>query len=111
MANKIIVHSQFERDFKKLSKKYPSFPQDVRELVNELKRDSQLGTSLGRNLRKIRLRIKSKGSGKSGGARVITYVVIVEETVYLLSAYDKSEQVDISASDLKRLAADIERGL
>ena len=51
--------------------------------------------------------IKSKGKGKSGGARVITYFKIVAETVYLISIYDKSEQSDISDSELGKLLDEI----
>lgn len=58
---------------------------------------------LGNNWYKIRLSIQSKGKGKSGGARIITNIVIENETVYLLSIHDKSEQSDISDKDLKEL--------
>ncbi|MCL4165465.1 UNVERIFIED_CONTAM: hypothetical protein GTU68_000936 [Idotea baltica] len=47
--------------------------------------------------------IQSKGKGKSGGARVITYILVSEETVYLLSIYDKSELDNISDKELKDL--------
>ncbi|WP_342664405.1 type II toxin-antitoxin system RelE/ParE family toxin [Spirosoma luteum] len=50
-----------------------------------------------------KLGIKSKGKGKQGGARVITCVKIIAETVYLVSIYDKSEQSDISDSELDTL--------
>lgn len=56
---------------------------------------------------KIRVGIKSKGVGKRGGARVITCVKVVAETVYLVSIYDKSEQSDISSSELDRLLAEL----
>jgi hypothetical protein len=59
------------------------------------------GTPLGQDCYKIRLAIKSKKKGKSGGARVITLVKIVQETVFLLSIYDKSEKDDISEKDLE----------
>jgi hypothetical protein len=52
---------------------------------------------------KIRLAIKSKGKGKSGGARVITYYYIVKNTVYLLAIYDKSNQTNISDKELAEL--------
>ncbi|MBW1619816.1 type II toxin-antitoxin system RelE/ParE family toxin, partial [Empedobacter falsenii] len=52
---------------------------------------------------KIRLAIKSKGKGKSGGARVITHLFIENETIYLLSLYDKSEQNSISDKEIKDL--------
>ena len=59
------------------------------------------------NCYKIRLAIKSKGKGKSGGARVITTVFVDEETVYLLDIYDKSEQSSISRAGLLTLLKDL----
>lgn len=61
------------------------------------------GISLGQDCFKIRLAIKSKGKGKSGGARLITCVKIVQETAYLLTIFDKSEQENISNKDLNEL--------
>jgi hypothetical protein len=58
---------------------------------------------LGRDCYKIRIAIASKGKGKSGGARVITCVVVMEKEVYLLYIYDKSEQSDISDKELLQL--------
>lgn len=60
-----------------------------------------IGTPLGNECYKIRLAIRSKGQGKSGGARVITHVWVSETTVFLLSIYDKSEAETISDKDLK----------
>lgn len=62
-----------------------------------------LGTSLGNNCYKIRLAIASKGKGKSGGARVITHFYVENNTVFLLSIYDKSEQENIPDSNIKAL--------
>ena len=45
--------------------------------------------------------ISSKGKGKSGGARVITYVQIVNETIFLVAIYDKSEVENISEMDIQ----------
>ncbi len=61
------------------------------------------GTDLGNGCYKIRLAIVSKGKGKSGGARVITFCVREKESLYLLSIYDKSEQEDITDKELKAL--------
>jgi mRNA-degrading endonuclease RelE of RelBE toxin-antitoxin system len=47
--------------------------------------------------------IASKGKGKSGGARVITYIYIQEKTVYLLSIYDKSDHTSISDAVIRDL--------
>jgi hypothetical protein len=51
--------------------------------------------------------ITSKGKGKSKGARVITYVIAPGETLFLLSIYDKSEQVDISDKEISDLIKSI----
>ncbi|WP_317168176.1 type II toxin-antitoxin system RelE/ParE family toxin [Algoriphagus iocasae] len=65
------------------------------------------GTPLGKNCFKIRMIISSKRKGKSGGARVITFVKITETTVYLLSVYDKSDKETIKDSELKELLSQI----
>jgi len=63
---------------------------------------------LGNNIYKIRLSIVSKGRGKSGGARVMSFVQVFEETVLLFSIYDKGEKSSISDAEIKSL---IEKGL
>ncbi|HLA96058.1 MAG TPA: type II toxin-antitoxin system RelE/ParE family toxin [Pyrinomonadaceae bacterium] len=109
MRNRVILHRSFARSAKKLAKRYHSFTCDLTELIRELKVDPTLGVSLGGNLRKIRLSIKSKGKGKSGGARVITYLVVVEETIYLLAVYDKSDMENIPDEDLKALVDELKK--
>lgn len=57
-------------------------------------------------MRKIRMSVSSKGKGKSGGARIITFNVIasIDKTeVNLLYIYDKSDMESISKEELKRL--------
>jgi len=73
-----------------------------------LEANPKQGTALGHECYKIRLSISSKGKGKSGGARVITYVLFAEKTVYLLAIYDKSEQDSISAKELRELLKNID---
>lgn len=75
-------------------------------MLEELEANPNLGTDLGGGLRKIRMSIASKGRGKSDGARVITFSVIisVEETeVNLLTIYDKSERESISRAEIEHL--------
>jgi mRNA-degrading endonuclease RelE of RelBE toxin-antitoxin system len=103
MSYKVKTISVFERQAKRLIKKYHSLQKELLALIQELKEDPEQGTSLGNNCYKIRLSISSKGKGKSGGARIITNIVISDETVYLLSIYDKSEQGDISNKELQEL--------
>jgi len=68
------------------------------------------GTPIGNNCYKIRLAISSKGKGKSGGARVITYLYIQTGTVYLLTLYDKSEKADLKPNELKEMIQGLEFG-
>ena len=72
-------------------------------LIQALKKDPQQGTPIGKNCFKIRIAISSKGRGKSGGARIITNFVVDENTVFLISIYDKSEKEDMSDKELNEL--------
>lgn len=103
MSYKIIPTSQFEKELKRLFKKYPSIKSDLFELVSQLKENPNLGTPLLKNCYKIRIAITSKGKGKSGGGRLITHVRIVKEEVHLLTIYDKSDQANISDSAINEL--------
>jgi hypothetical protein len=51
--------------------------------------------------------ISSKNKGKSGGARVITYVRIVDENIYLISIYDKSGIDTITDDELQSRIKDL----
>jgi mRNA-degrading endonuclease RelE of RelBE toxin-antitoxin system len=93
----------FERQAKKLSKKYASLKSELLALVHKLKENPDQGTAIGKSCYKIRLAIKSKGKGKSGGARLITNFVVTNETVYLLSIYDKSDKENLSDKELDEL--------
>jgi hypothetical protein len=103
MNYKVLTIPPFDKQFKRLVKKYPSLKPELSHLIKELKAEPSRGISLGNDCYKIRLAIASKGKGKSGGARVITYFVIAESSVFLLSIYDKSQQSDIEDKELLRL--------
>jgi mRNA-degrading endonuclease RelE of RelBE toxin-antitoxin system len=95
--------SVFERQAKRLVKKFPSLKIEIQELIKELKEEPEKGTSIGNNCNKIRLGIASKGKGKSGGARVIVHVVFKDGIVYLLSIYDKSELENLTDNEILEL--------
>ncbi|MCY7311938.1 MAG: type II toxin-antitoxin system RelE/ParE family toxin [Chitinophagaceae bacterium] len=103
MSYDIIPLPFFERQLKRLVKKYPSIRQEYATLIALLENDPEQGTALGNDCYKIRLAIASKGKGKSGGARIVTLVVHNNESVYLLSIYDKSEQENITDKELQAL--------
>jgi mRNA-degrading endonuclease RelE of RelBE toxin-antitoxin system len=93
----------FEKQTKRLLKKYPSLKVELLQLVQSLKQNPEQGTSIGKSCFKIRIAIASKGKGKRGGSRVITNFVITDDTVYLLSIYDKSEKDNLSDKELEEL--------
>jgi hypothetical protein len=93
----------FDKQAKRLAKKYPSFKSDLAMLFESLANDPTQGAPLGNNFYKVRLPIESKQKGKSGGARVITYVKVTAETVFLASIYDKSERSTISDKELQQI--------
>ncbi len=69
------------------------------------------GTELSPGIRKIRMAITSKGRGKSGGARIITYTIITTESegrVYLMNAYDKSDFSSVELSIIKDMIRHLE---
>ncbi len=107
MSYSILYTPEFEKQLKRLCKKHKSLPKDLSALVAELKTNPESGTPLGHNCYKIRLAISSKGKGKSGGARVITFVILTEKEIYLMSIYDKSEQASISDKDISVLRKQI----
>ena len=103
MSYKISSIPLFDKQVKRLVKKYPSLKNDLAEFAESLTNKPEQGKALGNNFFKIRLAIASKGKGKSGGARVITYLKIVETTVYMASIYDKSEKATITAKELEQI--------
>ena len=96
----------FDRDIKRLSKKYRSLPDDLEVFKKELLENPTMGDDLGNQMRKMRMAIASKGKGKSGGARVITCTILVDvenTKIYLLTIYDKNEQQSISKQTIAYL--------
>ncbi len=90
---------EFLRQAKRLSKRYRSLADDIDTLQHELKKNPEIGVSLGGGKRKIRIGVQSKGRGKRGGLRVITLNIVIETTntcVNLLTIYDKKEIQNVS---------------
>jgi mRNA-degrading endonuclease RelE of RelBE toxin-antitoxin system len=93
---------RFEKDVKKLCKRFPKLKEDLTQLIVELKNNPTIGTHLGNNVYKIRLQNSSISSGKSGGFRVISYY-FVEDTLYLVTMYSKSDRENILDNELKKI--------
>jgi mRNA-degrading endonuclease RelE of RelBE toxin-antitoxin system len=103
MNYSIEVSDKFEKDLKRLSKKFPSLKKEYAELISSLKENPFQGNQLANGCYKIRIAIASKGKGKSGGARVITHVFVSGKVVYLLTIFDKSEHESISEKDIQNI--------
>jgi len=103
MNFKIYPTPEFKKQFKRLYKKYPSLKDDLTNLIQTLRQKPESGIYLGFNLYKIRLAISSKGKGKSGGARIITYLVTEHKEIYLVYIYDKSQLENITKEQLAAL--------
>ncbi len=108
------ITKSFSSAAKPLLKKYHSLSKDLLNLEKELIATPRIGTSLGQDVYKIRLKISSKGKGKSGGARIISFVETMligvtekisdeEIMVNLLTIYDKADVENISDKELKEL--------
>jgi len=93
----------FRKEVKRLTKKYPSLKTELAELFTELEENPTTGTPLGNDIYKIRLAIASKNKGKSGGARVLSFVKVTQTTVLLFSIYNKGGIDNITDKEIKEL--------
>ena len=93
---------RFEKDVKKLKKKFPKIKTDLIELTNNLLVNPELGIHLGESIFKIRIPNSSIPTGKSGGFRIIIYYK-VNDTLYLVTMYSKTEQDNILTEKLRKI--------
>ena len=61
MSYKIVTLVPFEKELKRLAKKYPSLKDEYQNLLQALKNRPDLGIHIGNNCYKIRIAIASKG--------------------------------------------------
>jgi len=107
MKTEVVTTANFRRVAKSLLKKYPSLRAELVRLEAALLANPTFGSPLGNQTFKIRVAIRSKGKGKSGGARVFTFLeaeaLVEQTTVFLLTIYDKSEMDSITAREIESL--------
>jgi len=106
MSYKVELSANFKKEAKKLIKKYPSLKQELADLFDELAKNPIMGTDMGNNIYKIRLAIASKNKGKSGGARVMSFVKVTGIQVLLFSIYNKGDKDSISDNEIDDLLKD-----
>ena len=107
MSYKVELTNNFKKEAKRLVKKYISLKSEITDLITQLEVNPILGTPIGNDIYKIRVSIASKGKGKSGGARVMSFVKITETTVILFSIYNKGEKDTITDKEIKELIKDL----
>ena len=104
--NTFIPTPTFEKSYKRLKKKYHSLKADLEEFKKEYNKNPDIGDDLGGGFRKIRIAIKSKNRGKSGGARIISYEMYIKadnKAVILVEMYDKSEVSTLLSSEYETI--------
>ena len=107
MNYKVLSIPPFDKQLKRLVKKYPSLKQEFGTLLDSLEQNPEQGVPLGNYCFKIRLSIASKGKGKRRVGRVITNIVVSDKTVFLISIYDKSEKDNLTDGELQDLLSKI----
>lgn len=105
MNYKVIPTPEFIKNLKTLQKKYKNIKDDILKLANELEQNPTMGTELGNNTFKIRIKNSDNNKGKSAGYRVITYCINDQKEISLVTIYSKSEKENILELELKELIA------
>lgn len=109
MTFDIITTPNFEKAFKVWAKRHRSLAQDLLDFTKSLEQNPFQGDELTSGIRKIRMAIKSKGHGKSGGARVITFTALSSEadgSVFLIDIYDKSDYSTVDVDVIRKIAGE-----
>ncbi len=104
----IEVLPRFERELKRLAKRYKKIAADLAVFKETILENPTLGTALGNNCYKVRIPNSSIPVGKSGGFRVITLVKIEKDSIILLTIYSKTEKENISEDELRVILQEIQ---
>ena len=106
MENRIVTLPIFDTRYKRFSKKFPSLNRELLELKKILLENPKSGVLITENTYKIRLASSDKNYGKSGGFRIITYLIDEKEDgveINLMLIYDKSEESSITKSEIIKI--------
>lgn len=109
MPTRVNALPLFEKSVKQLRKKFPAIDDIVNELVNQIEADERPGDKIpnvGYDVYKVRLKNPDAQSGKSGGFRAIYYVRL-ENVVFMMTVYSKSQQSDVNIRELRQMIEDI----
>ena len=101
----------FVRKLERLARKYPAVIDTIQEFKTQLAQDERPGSviaGVGHDVYKARLPNRSARRGKSGGFRVVYYVVFAN-SVTLLTIYSKTEQPDMLPSEIRRIISELQQ--
>ena len=107
MSSPLVINTEpeFDRDVRRLKKKYRLLAEDIRGLLQDFNRlgiHGELVVGFGREVRKVRLTNRSAKRGKSGGFRAL-YVVDNESIIRLIRLYSKTEESTVSRAEIRRI--------
>ena len=100
--------TRFDKEVKKLSKKYNLIKEDLNNFVLDFDTIHQEATTIKNNLYKVRLSNSNKNKGKRAGYRIYYYLKI-NDTVYLLTIYDKSQIESINENTLNQYIEELSK--
>jgi hypothetical protein len=93
----------FNKAVKKLKKRFRNIEKDYMAFVNSIENDDDFGIYLGDGIYKTRIANSDKNVGKSGGYRLISYLKLIDNELYLLFIYDKSDFENIGENEIDSL--------
>ena len=101
MSYNVVVSEEATKEIKRLRKKYRLFKIDFADWLTTLEDTPTQGEPLGKDCYKVRLAIRDKNKGKSGGARAIICVKVIDKRVIIMAVYDKSELDSLQDKELE----------
>lgn len=102
----ILETEKFSKSVKKLKKRFRHIEEDCEKFIEHIAYEEDLGTHLGDGVYKARIANSDKKSGKSGGYRLISYLKLIDNELYLLFIYDKSDFENLSENEIDQLVLD-----
>ncbi|MFA7571000.1 MAG: type II toxin-antitoxin system RelE/ParE family toxin [Sulfurimonadaceae bacterium] len=91
------------QSYKKLQKRFKNIETDCDTFIQSIQTTQDLGINLGQGVYKVRIANSDKKSGKSSGYRLISYLKLVDNRLYLMYIYDKSDFDTVSENTIDEL--------
>ncbi len=105
MTRKFITTNEFDRQWKAMG----LTDEDLADLQSMILLDPEAGALMRDTGGLRKLRVPLEGRGKRGGARVCYVDFVVKETIYLITAYPKSEKDNLSRAERNEVRKLIDR--